>query len=501
MKIALVSPAFENLGIEYISAVLKTRHETILAFDPVLFNDCYIHVDFLAKRFDYTQIILRQLEEQRPQLVAFSVMSDTYDWACKLAKQVKERLGNVPIVFGGVHVTAVPEQVLGNAFVDYVIVGEGEYPMLELADAIEQGQPVCGIQNLGYRQGEKRIVNPPRDLIQDLDILPFPDKELFFSQNPYKLFDYGIITSRGCYYSCTYCHNSADQKLAWNKQGCYFRQRSVENVIAELRLAKEKYGFKSVSIWDECFTFNEDWLREFCRRYKREIALPFWTNVHPDHVSEEKIRLLEDAGCTRVEMGVQILNPEIKRTVLKRRETRQTIERVIRLFRASKIRIEVDVILGVPLMREEDYIELAECFNHTKPTSIHTFWLRYYPSTEIVDIAKQHGVLSDEDIVKIESGEPSVSSILGGSTKDKRLEKYQTLLTFLPYLSEKAVNRILRHNRIRFIPSITALNRIILYILDLKNNDEVVGKRYIRKTGYFIVQKIKYWICPARKKH
>lgn len=494
MKIALVSPAFENLGIEYISAVLKIHHEVIFAFDPLLFNDSYIHIGFLAKLFDYTQILLKQLEEEKPQLIAFGVMSDTYEWACTLAKRIKEHLGNIPIVFGGFHVTAVPEHVLNNWFVDYVVVGEGEYPMLELADAIEQGQSVSSIMNVGYKVGRQLVVNPPRPLIQDLDVLPFPDKDLFFSRNPYRLYDYGIITSRGCYYSCTYCHNSADRKLAWNKQGHYFRQRSVDNVIEELRNAKEKYGFKSVSIWDECFTFNEDWLRVFCRRYKQEIALPFWTNVHPDHVSEEKIRLLEEAGCTRVEMGVQILNPEIKRTVLKRNETKETIEKVIRLFRKSKIRIEIDIILGVPLMQEEDYKELADCFNKVKPASIHTFWLRYYPSTEIVEIAKKHKILSDDEIEKIERGEPSTSSILGGSTIDKRLEKYQTLLTFLPYLSEKTVNRIITRNWIQYIPSITALNRIVLYLLDLKNNDEVIGKRYIKKTKYFILQKIKRWL-------
>lgn len=498
MKIALVNPAFESLGVEYISAVLKKRHETFLVFDPLLFNDSYVCVKFLARIFDYTNQILSQILNEKPQLIAFSVTSDTYGWACRLAETIKNKFPHIPIVFGGVHVTAVPLEVLKKAFVDYVIIGEGEYPMLDLADALEQDIRVNEIMNLGYKNGEELVINPPRMLIQTLDELPFPDKDLFFSRNPYRLFDYGIITSRGCYYACTYCHNSADRKQAWNKQGKYFRQRSVANVIEELKVAKEKYKYKEISIWDECFTFNFEWLAEFCLQYKYEIGVPFWANIHPDHVTEETVRLLEYAGCSRVEMGVQILNSEIKRNVLHRKETKETIENVINMFSKSKVRIEIDIILGIPFMQEDDYKELVEFFNKAKPHSIHTFWLRYYPSTEIVDIAKENNFLSDEDINSLVNGEYNTSSILGGNTKNHLLEKYQALLTFLPHLSEKRVNKILKKNWIRFFPRITAINRIILYILDFKYHDEVIGKRFIKKTFYFMWRKFK-WILTLKK--
>lgn len=498
MKIALVNPAFESLGVEYISSVLKTRHETFLVFDPLLFNDNYICIKFMAKIFDYTKQILRQISSESPQLIAFSVTSDTYGWACKLAQTIKNNFEHIPIVFGGVHVTAVPLEVLKNPFVDYIISGEGEYPMLDLADALEQCMQVNEIMNLGYKKDEELIINPPRTLIQTLDELPFPDKDLFFSRNPYRLFDYGIITSRGCYYACTYCHNSADRKRAWNKHGKYFRQRSVTNVIEELKIAKKKYNYKEISIWDECFTFNLEWLKEFCLQYKSDIGVPFWTNVHPDHVTEEIIRMLEYAGCSRVEMGVQILNPEIKKNILHRHETKETIENVINMFRKSKVRIEIDIILGIPFMQESDYVELVEFFNKAKPNSIHTFWLRYYPTTEIIDIAKENNILSDEEIMVIEQGKHNISSILGGNTKNHLLEKYQAFLTFLPHLSEKSVNKILEKNWIRFIPRITAINRIILYVLDLKYHDEVIGKRFIKKTFYFMWRKL-IWVLSLRK--
>ena len=491
MKIALVHSAFENIGIEYISSVLKTRHETYLLFDPLLFNDSYIQIKPLAKIFDYKDIRIKKLSLNVPNLIAFSVSSDTYQWACQLAKDIKEHYHNIPIVFGGVHVTAVPLEVLRQPFVDYVIIGEGEYPMLDLANALEQGRTGEQIMNVGYKKNQELFLNPPRKLIQNLDELPFPDKDLYLSCHPCKLYDYGIITSRGCYYSCTYCHNSSDRKMAWRGVGKYFRQRSVANVIDELEKAKRKYNFKQVSIWDECFTFNIDWLKTFCIEYKEKIGLPFWTNVHPDHVTEEVIRLLEDAGCTRVEMGVQILNSRIKKEILHRNESAKTIKSVINMFRASKIRIEVDIILGIPFMNDLDYKNMLSFFNEVRPHSIHTFWLRYYPSTEIVDIAYKNNILTQKDLNMINQGDYNVSSILGGNTKNIVLEKYQTLLTFLPYTNPRLIQVIVKHNWIKYIPRTTSMNRIILYLLDLKHHDEVIGRRFAQKTLYFIWKKIK----------
>lgn len=491
MKIAIVNSAFENLGIEYISSVLKQNHETYLLFDPLLFNDSYIQIKSLAKMFDYTNILIKKVSSNIPDLIAFSVSSDTYKWACQLANEIKNHFCNIPIVFGGVHVTAVPLEVLRQPFVDYVIIGEGEYPMLDLANALERGNTCYDIMNVGYKKNQELFLNPPRDLIQDLDKLPFPDKDLYLSCHPCKLYDYGIITSRGCYYACTYCHNSADRKMAWSGKGKYFRQRSVSNVIEELENAYKKYNFKQVSIWDECFTFNIDWLKNFCAEYKKRIGLPFWANVHPDHVNEEIIRLLQDAGCTRVEMGIQILNSHIKKEILHRKESINTIRSVIKLFRASKIRIEVDVILGIPFAEEYDYKEMVLFFNEVRPNSIHTFWLRYYPSTEIVDIAYKNNILTHNELNMINQGEYNVSSILGGNTKNSRLEKYQTLLTFLPFISNKIIQTIVKRNWIKYIPKTTSVNRILLYLLDLRYHDEIVGRRFIKKTLYFMLYKIK----------
>lgn len=494
MKILFIYPAFENLGIEYISAVLKNNgYETKLLFDPQLFGDLFINVRLLKRIFSYRTSILNNIEKEQPDVIAFSVVSDNYGWACSYADTIKRTNPNIKIVFGGPHVTAVPNNVLNNWFVDFVIVGEGEYPMLELVQALDVGKDYSKIDNLGFKDSNGIIVNKPRMLLQNLDELPFPDTDLFIKCNPYAKKEYNIITSRGCVNKCSYCHNSVERKFLWNKCGKYLRRRSVNNVIKELRERKEKYGFNTLCIWDEVFTYDEKWLEEFGTKYKYEIGVPFWTFVHPKHITPRIVQLLEDMGCWEVEMGVQTLNQNVKETVLHRYETKSDVINAIELFKKSKIRLVVDVIFGLPELREIDYIELVETFNQHRPTKIQTFWLRYYPETDIVLTAKEKGVLSEKEIDEINEGIPDRAAASGGSNIDKKIEKYQTILTMLPFLKKSVVNTLvdrIKKGKKVYIPNISRFGHIFTRMFDLGNKNDIGGRRYKGRLIYFTTGKL-----------
>lgn len=491
MKIAFVYPAFENLGIEYISAVLKQHgHETFLAFDPQLFDDLFLNWPKMAKFFDYRDKVIERLRSERPDVIMFSVVSDIYSWALEIARKIKAELGNIPILFGGPHVTSVPEKVLEKDYVDYVVLGEGEYPTLELIEAIEGNKPKDKILNLGYKEAGVIKINETRPLIQNLDALPFPDVDLFLNQNPYAKKEYNIITGRGCVHACSYCHNSVERNVLWKHRGKYFRRRSMENVLAELKERKKKYNFETVCFWDEVFTCDVDWLEEFCLKYKREISVPFWTFVHPNHISERVVQILEDAGCWEVEMGIQTLNPWVKKSILNRPESKNTVQNAIRHFEKSKIRLVVDVIFGLPLLQEQDYRELINTFNETMPTKIQTFWLRYYPRTDIVKTAKEHHLITDKEIGNIENGVPRRAAASGGSFVDSRLEKFQTTLSVLPYLPKNLRKNLLDRNWIRFMPKVSAYGHLFTRLFDVKNPYDVGARRYKGRMIYFTAKKI-----------
>lgn len=491
MKIGFVYAAFENLGIEYISALLKKHgHETFLMFDPQLYSDVYLNIKPLAKLFDYRERIYREAQRQKPDIIAFSVVSDCFQWACSYAEGLKRLLPDAKIVFGGPHIASVPEYVLKNWFVDFTISGEGEFPMLELVEALEKKGDYSQIKNLGYKLNDQIIINETRPLLQDLDILPFPDKELFLDANPYAKREYNIITARGCVHKCSYCHNSLERRILWKKCGNYLRRRSIDNIIGELKEAKEKYKINTICIWDEVFTCDPKWLEEFCEVYRREIGLPFWTFIHPNHVSKRVVELLEYAGCWEVEMGVQTLNQHVKDNILHRYETKDTVVNAIRLFEKSKIRLVVDVIFGLPLLTEEDYIELIETFNENRPTKIQTFWLRYYPGIDIIPIAKEHQWLSEKEIEEINEGLPTRAAASGGSRIDPKFEKYQTILSLLPYLSKKRVRRLSAKIQTAKIPKVSKYGHLFTRLFDLKNKNDVGGRRYKGRMIYFTKQKL-----------
>lgn len=494
MEIAFVYPAFENLGIEYISAMLKENgYKTYLLFDPQLFGDLFLNIKFFEKIFSYRNEIINRINEDKPDVVAFSVVSDNFGWACSYADEIKRQNPNINIVFGGPHVTAAARNVLSNWFVDFVIVGEGEFPMLELIQAIDEGKDFESIPNLGYKKNDKLVINETRPLLQDLDQLPFPDTDLFLNANPYARKEYNIITSRGCVNKCSYCHNSTERRMLWKKCGKFLRRRSIESVIAELKERKQKYGFNTLCIWDEVFTYDEKWLEEFCKIYIREINVPFWTFVHPKHITKKTVELLEKMGCWEVEMGVQTLNQDVKDIILHRYETKEDVIRAIELFKDSKIRLVVDVIFGLPQLKAEDYIELIETFNRHRPTKIQTFWLRFYPGTDIVPIAREKGLLTDNEVEEINEGIPSRAAVSGGSRVYKEFQKYQTVLTLLPYMSQKRVSRFVmkcRTNKKVSIPAISSWGHLFTRLFDLKNRNDLGGRRYKGRMIYFITRKI-----------
>lgn len=494
MRIAFAYPAFENLGIEYISAVLKENgHETFLLFDPQLFSDLYLNWRLLSHMFQYRKSIMREVAQKKPDMVAFSIVSDNFGWACSYAENIKREHPNIITVFGGPHITAVPRNALANWFIDFVIAGEGEYPMLELVQALDTRSSYENIANLGYKKQHEIIINETRPLLQDLDKLPFPDVDLFLDVNPYAKREYNIITARGCVNKCSYCHNSMDRNFLWRNCGKFLRRRSIDNIIAELKERKQIYNFDTLCIWDEVFTCDEKWLEEFCDMYKREINVPFWTFVHPKHITEKTVRLLEEMGCWEAEMGIQTLNQDVKNNILHRYETKEDVIHAIELFKNSKIRLVVDVIFGLPQLKAEDYIELIDTLNQHRPTKIQTFWLRYYPGTDIVPIAKEIGLLTDKEIHEINDGIPARAAASGGSRIEPEFQKFQTILTLLPFLSVKRINHFLseaKKNKKSMVPSISRFGHLFTRVFDLRNKKDLGGRRYKGRMKYFMFRKI-----------
>jgi len=496
MNIVFISSACETLAIEYLTAALKKAgHQCSLCFDPQLFNDTFLSNRVLQKLFDYSPEIINQVTSCNPDLVAFSVVSDNYPWALDLADKIK-KVRDVPIVFGGIHPSSVPEYVIQQPSIDYLVIGEGEEALVELSNNLGDRDSCQKIPNIWTKNGKEIIKNQVRPLIQDLNSLPFPDKDIFYSKLPYLHQGYITITSRGCTNKCTFCNNSLYKEKIYHGKGNFFRRRSPENVLTELRQAKEKYCYATVHFWDEIFISDKPWLSEFLEGYKKEINLPFTCCIHVNFIDEEVVSLLKHAHCWQAIMGVQSLNEELKRNILNRREPNEKVKTTIELLRDAGILTVCENMFGLPTQTEEDLLSMLQFYNETRPNRLSLYFLRYYPGTKIIDIALEHHMLTPEDVEELNRGLNPRSFVQGGTITEKSFAKIQSYLVFLLVLP-KWLNRFLIRTRIyRILPNLGMLAHSISRVLDRNKEFDIDAARFIKRYKRFLLKKI---CCKFKK--
>ena len=403
MKIIFVHCGREHLGIEYLSAVLKANgHETALAFDPGLFSkeDNVFSSLALEKFFSRKKSVIEAIIDYNADLVVFSVYTTTYQWALDIAKKIRNKIKG-KIVFGGIHATLMPEEVIKNDVVDFVVVGEGEYPLLELAANLAKGSFVRDIRNIWLKENGSIVRNSMREPIQDLDLLPLPDKDLFAKHVRFKD-DYMILTSRGCPFSCSYCCESFLNGIYQNK---YFRRRSIHSVLNELRTMKKRYNFKEVMFFDSILFTDKIWLQDLLAGFKKEIDVPFRCTGHVACFDEEIANMLKEGGCYCIDFGVQSFNQELRNNLLNRNETNSCIDKAFYLCDKIKMRYDIDIMFGLPGEREEDFINAVGVFlKHSFINRVKCYNLSYYPGLSIMEKAYKNNILNNDDIKRINSG-------------------------------------------------------------------------------------------------
>jgi len=176
----------------------------------------------------------------------------------------------------------------------------------------------------------------------------------------------------------------------WNKT----RFRNIDRVIDELKLVKEKLSkVQRINFYDEVFIPGK-WINEFVSKYKKEVALPFYCMFYPGTCNEETAEKLVEAGLIGVWMGVQSGSERERKKVFKRYYTNSTLQNQIRIFRKCGISIKYDFIFDSPFATEDDFIETIKLIRGLpKPFLINMFSLKYFPNTEITEMAFEAGLI------------------------------------------------------------------------------------------------------------
>ena len=355
------------------------------------------------------------------QFVGISVLTPTFHKAREVTQRLRERI-DVPIIWGGYHVMAKPEECLEYA--DILCFGEGEDVAVQLAQHIKDQKPYTGIRGLVFRGTP---ANERFCIAADIEHLPIPDysadgthyvlpsssvgmgkqqKERRIEQITKIKYSWGwgahysLTVTRGCPYQCTYCINSLYNEMKGGMKK--FRQRKFENVMDELEQAKKTVPF--VVVEDDCFmAVDERKIEEFTIEYKKRIGLPFVVaGVHPNVVTAKKLDLLCDAGMVALRMGIQTGSDKIQTMYNRQRETNQQILSIATLFnryiRQGKMESVVyDFILNNPWEEEADRLATRELYL-TLPSPFHviSYDLTFYPGTPLYRRALTEGLIKGD---------------------------------------------------------------------------------------------------------
>ncbi len=415
----------EQMGVMALTAVLKKAGYEVRV----------IVVDNLG-----IEKLKNEVKDYGPDIVGYSIVTGEHISMLEVNSMLKAE-NDFIAVFGGPHSTFFP-QLIYESGVDAVCIGEGEAAFSEFCRRVNCKEDFWCTPNFWVKHSGEIFKNPLFPLIEDLDSLPFMDRELMYQADPAlyndtrKLF----LAARGCPYKCTYCFNSKYNQI-YKDKGSILRHRSPENIVDEICAVRKKYPLKIIWIDDDTFLVKpKQWFNDFAVLYKERVSLPLCINVRANLVTEEIISLLADAGLHSVYMGVECGNEQISNSVLKRELTNKQILNAAAIIKKHNVKLITQNLIGIPV--DGSYkvdLETLDLNIAIKPLFAWSSILYPYPGTPIAAYAQDKGFL-DNDFSFLETNKRS--TLFNFSKKEKRrienLHKLFGLIVRFPFLRKYA---------------------------------------------------------------
>lgn len=397
-----------HYGIAILSALLKKEgHQTSLY---------YMYPQYEAKG------LAVKIDDFKPDLLAFSSTSAQFGYIKQILSEI-HLSKNIFTICGGPHVTLEPGALESTPRLDSICRGEGEAALLELVDALENKRDIYQIKNLWVKDRKNNVVheNPSNRFVEDLESLPFPDRDLF----PYQTIidsDFGtalFMFARGCPFNCAYCSNQALKSV---QEGKYVRFRSVDSCMEEIEEVLHKYTARAIYVNDDLFTLNKTFVAEFCREYKKRFDLPFDINTRVGFLTEEICKQLKNANCRRVNIGIESGNPRIRQEVLNRKMTNEQIINAFKMIKNAGLKTKSFNMIGFPEETPKDFQDTIDLNKKIQPDSVILNIFDPYPGTPLGERCKKERLI---DYKRMES---------------KFIPKTDTVLN-LPQFSRKEIKK------------------------------------------------------------
>jgi radical SAM superfamily enzyme YgiQ (UPF0313 family) len=427
LKILLIYPYFLEdrlntediqaipIGLFYVAAMLRKNH-----FDVDILN---------WHRINQTpHQIYRVLEEKQPDMIGFSILNANRGGAIEIAKIAKKLNPSVKIVFGGIGAAFLWNLLLEHyAEIDFVVMGEGEYPLLELATRLKdkEDQAIGTIPGIAFRQGDRIRRTASTEPITDLDSLP----------NPAEYYRYQhVALSRGCPDDCTFCGSPR----FWKRK---VRFHSAEYFVRQIELLYQK-GITFFFISDDTFTRRKDLVIDICRRILKKNMKITWAAIsRVNYVNAELLYWMRRAGCIQISYGVESGDEKIRAYLNKPLSTQQ-IKTAFRLTQAHGIMARAYFIYGCPGETRDTIQASMDLISDIKPLSAIFYILDIYPGTALYRRYLEEGRFSEdiwlnpiEDLLYFEIDPTLTKEMILEFGKTLRQHYYQSLPNFVDRIS------------------------------------------------------------------
>lgn len=365
------------LGLMYLASYLKknTDYEAQIL-------DCQV------EDMDFEQM-KKKIAEINPDIIGITVMTFTLLDVIAAAKIAKKINPDIKVITGGPHVNIYPQETMAIPEVDYVVLGEGEMPLKDLLDNIGQPEKLREIKGLVFRDGGNVVNTGQRDLIKDLDSIPFPDRTLL----PYKKYSSvmsaespvtTMFTSRGCPFRCLFCDRPHLGKV--------FRARSANNVVDEMEEC-QKLGIKEIFIYDDTFTVDRQRVFDICAEIKkRKLSIVWDVRARVDTVNEEVLLAMKDAGCQRIHFGVEAGSDRVLK-VLRKGITIDQVKTAFGLAHKIGITTLAYFMMGSPTETKKDILQTIKLAKKLNPDYVHLAITTPFPGTDLYTQGLEQGIL------------------------------------------------------------------------------------------------------------
>lgn len=379
MKVVFIQPksfhCWEALNLGYLISSIKQKMN--------------VDISFCSGFFDLDEAIIKECK--KADVVGISATSPQMKHGLFLSAKIKKQNPKCCVVFGGVHPSALPEETLENNNVDAVVLGEGERAIIEVVNA-----------RFSLLKSKKIIST---DYFENLDGLSFPDrfaiKQERNIQQAYR--DNGIriasiFSSRGCPFQCRFCASSA----VWGKK---VRYRSVDNILEEFERVVKDLRIDFMKFSDDTFTLKKDLVRDFCeKKIKRGNRTAWGCNIRADCISDNLLKLMKEAGCREVWIGVESGSPRIL-SDMQKGITVEGIKKIFKLTEELGFFRRAYMLLGMPNESMGDIRLSEELIDEIEPDSVGFTILAPFPGSSFYE----HRVHKDVDWSTVDEYENKIT--------------------------------------------------------------------------------------------